>query len=68
MDDRRRTARLVGGLFLVVNVAFLGGVLMIESVLAAPDLPGAVSIGGSQVATGILLEVVNGIAYIAIAA
>jgi hypothetical protein len=68
MNENKRTGRIVGALFLVVNGAFLAGVLMVEGVLASPDLPGAVSIGGSQVATGILLEVVNGIAYIAIAA
>ena len=68
MDSNKRTARIVGALFLTVNVAFiLGAVVFIEPILGAPDYLTLVSASRTQVILGVLLELVNGIAYVGIA-
>lgn len=63
----RKTARIVGALFLIVNAAFLAGVLSIESNLSSPDYLTTISANRSQVILGVLLEIINGIAYVGIA-
>lgn len=67
MNTGKRTARAVGALFLMVNITFLAGALSLESVLGSADVLVAVSANRPQVIVGVLLELVNGIAYIGIA-
>ena len=67
MNTNRKTARIVGALFLTVNVAFLAGVLTLESTLGSPDYLAIVSAKRTQVVVGVLLELINAIAYVAIA-
>lgn len=65
---RRRTARIVGALFLFSNVTFLLGAFgFVEPLLAAPDYLSLISASRSQVIAGVLLELVNGVAYLGIA-
>ena len=67
MNISRKTARIVGALFLTVNVAFLAGVLSIEPILNSPDYLVSVSANRTPVVLGVLLEIVNAIAYVGIA-
>lgn len=67
MKLNRNTARIVGILFLIVNITFLAGVLSLESLLSAPDYLSSVSEHNTQLVFGVLLELVNGIAYLGIA-
>ncbi len=62
------TARLVGALFLVSNVTFiLGAVAFIEPILGAPNYLDLVSASRARVILGVLLELINGVAYVGIA-
>ena len=61
------TTRIVGVLFLTVNVTFLLGAVLLENILNAPDYLSIVSADKTQVIIGVLLELTNGIAYISIA-
>ena len=64
----KRIARTVGALFLISNATFiLGAMVFIEAVLSRPDYLVAVSGSGNQLTLGVLLELVNGFAYIGIA-
>lgn len=64
----RRTAAIVGALFLLSNVTFLlGAFVFVESVLGAPDYLSLVAASRSQVVFGVLLELANGVAYLGIA-
>jgi hypothetical protein len=68
MNTNRKTARIVGALFLTSNVTFiLGAAVLIESILGAPDYLILVSANRTQVLLGVLLEIINGIAYVGIA-
>jgi hypothetical protein len=68
MNTSKKTARIVGVLFLIVNVAFiLGAAVFIEPILSAPDYINLVSTNRTQVILGVLLELINGIAYVSIA-
>lgn len=68
MNTSKTTARIVGVLFLTVNVVFiLGAVVFIEPILSSPDYLTLVSANRSQVILGVLLELINGIAYLGIA-
>lgn len=68
LDTTRKTARIVGALFLFSNVTFLlGAFVFVESILGAPDYLSLASASRSQVVFGVLLELVNGIAYLGIA-
>lgn len=65
---RRRTASIVGALFLISNATFLvGAFAFVEPLLAAPDYLALVPASRSQMLVGVLLELVNGIAYLGIA-
>jgi hypothetical protein len=64
----KKTATLVGSGFLFSNVTFiLGTIVMLESILGAPDYLGATSAGRAQVVLGVLLNFANGLAYVGIA-
>jgi hypothetical protein len=68
MDTSRRTATLVGSLFLVSNATFLfGAFFLVEPILSSPDYLTLVSASRAQVVLGALLEFSNGIAYLGIA-
>jgi hypothetical protein len=69
MNRYRTIATLVGICFLLSNVTFMtGAVGFLEPVLGAPDVLGAASANRAQVVTGALLELVNGVFYLGIAA
>ena len=58
----------MGALFLTSNVVFLlGAVVFIEPNLGAADYLKLVSVNRTQVVLGVLLEFINGIAYLGIA-
>ena len=68
MNTSGKTARTVGALFLISNVTFiLGAIVLVESILGAPDYLTLVSANRAQVILGVLLELINGIAYVGIA-
>jgi hypothetical protein len=68
MNSYRKTASLVGAFFLASNVAFiLGAVVFVESTLGASDYLILASENRAQVILGVLLELMNGIAYVGIA-
>jgi hypothetical protein len=62
-----KTARIVGVLFLTVNVAFLAGVMSLDAILGSPDYLQIASAKRTQVVLGVLLEIINAIAYVGIA-
>jgi hypothetical protein len=63
-----KTARIVGTLFLLSNATFiLGAVAFVEPILGAPDYLTLVSANRAQVALGVVLELINGVAYVGIA-
>jgi hypothetical protein len=67
MNTSRRTAKIVGALFLISNVTFiLGATMFIEPSLGAPDYLTLVSASRSQVVLGVVLELINGLAYLGI--
>lgn len=67
VNTNKKTARIVGALFLTVNIVFLAGALSIESILGSPDYLAIASANRTQVVLGVLLEIINGIAYVTIA-
>lgn len=68
MNANNRTARVVGTLFLAVNITFLAGaVALLGPLLGAPDYLTLVSANRTQVISGVLLELTNGLAYLGIA-
>jgi hypothetical protein len=68
MNSNRRTARIVGALFLLAMVASLVGGIWLESILTAPDYLATVSAQETQVLLGVLLELINCLAVAGIAA
>ena len=67
MNSNRKTARIVGALFLTAMVTSLLGGIWLESILNAPDYLISVSANETQVITGVLLELINGLAVVGIA-
>ena len=67
MDSNRKTAIVVGALFLTAMVTYLLGASLIQSILDAPDLIAQVSANGTLVTLGVLLELVNCVAIVGIA-
>jgi hypothetical protein len=67
MNSNKKTARIVGVLFLTAMVTSLLGGGLLESILNAPDYLVNVSANTTQVMTGISLELINGIAVVGIA-
>jgi hypothetical protein len=66
MNTNIKTARAVGALFLIAMVTSLVGGLWLESIITAPDYLTSVSAKAIQVITGVLLELINGIAVVSI--
>ena len=68
MNSTKTTARIVGALFLIVMFTYsLGAFVILDPILNAPDYLLKVSANQARVITGVLLELINGIAYIGIA-
>jgi hypothetical protein len=67
MNTYRKTAIIVGALFLTAMATSLIGGIWLESILTAPDFLVSVSAKETQVVMGVLLELINGIAVIGIA-
>lgn len=67
MNTNRKTAIIVGTLFLTAMVASLLGGGLVNSIIAAPDYLRVVSENKTQVIIGVLLEMVNAIAVLGIA-
>ena len=68
MNTYRKTARIVGALYLFLNVTFLlGAFVILEPILSAPDYLILVSENRTQVVLGVLLELVNVVAVVGIA-
>ena len=68
MNTTRKGATIVGALFIIAIVTSIAGGLLIESVLTTPDYLAEVAMHESLVVMGVLLELINGIAVIVIAA
>jgi hypothetical protein len=68
MNTNKRTARTVGALFLIAMVTSLVGGIWLESITAAPDYLVEVAAQKTQVLVGVLLELVNCVAVVGIAA
>jgi len=66
MNTYKRTARLVGTLFLTAMAASLLGAGLVESSITAPDFFAAVAANQTQLTVGLLLELVNALAVVAI--
>jgi hypothetical protein len=67
MDTDRKTARIVGALFLIAMVTSLVGGIWLETMITAPDYLITVSASQFQVIIGVLLELINCIAVVGIA-
>jgi hypothetical protein len=67
MNSNKKTAIIVGALFLIAMVTSLVGGVWLESILTTPDYLRTVSANGSQVITGVLLELINCVAVVGIA-
>lgn len=67
MNSYKKTARIVGALFLIAMAASLIGGIWLETYLSAPDYQSAIMENQSQVVMGVLLELINGLAVIGIA-
>jgi hypothetical protein len=68
MNTDKKTARIVGALFLLAMVTSLLGGIWLESITGAPDYLVEVSSQGTQVLLGVLLELSNCLAVVGIAA
>jgi hypothetical protein len=68
MNPSKTTARIVGALFLIAMVTSLLGGVWLESITGEPGYLAEVSSQGTQVLLGVLLELVNCIAVVGIAA
>jgi hypothetical protein len=67
MNTYKKTARIVGALFIIAMVTSLLGGIWLESILNAPDYLSNISANETQVILGVLLELINGIAVVGIA-
>ncbi len=67
MNTNKKTAGMIGALFLTAMAASLVGGGLVELVLSAPDLLKAVSENETLVIAGVLLELLNAIAVVGIA-
>jgi hypothetical protein len=68
VNTHTRTARIVGALFLIAMVTSLVGGVWLESLQSAPDYLATISAKETQVLLGALLELINCIAVVGIAA
>lgn len=64
----KKTARFVGAFFIIAMVTSLLGGIWLESIIGAPDYLVEVSAQRTQVVLGVLLELINGLCVLGIAA
>ncbi|MGD1993736.1 MAG: DUF4386 family protein [Anaerolineae bacterium] len=65
MKSSRKIALMVGALLIFSNITFLLGAFgLVEPILGAPDYLTLASEHRTQVVLGVLLELVNGVAYV----
>jgi len=67
VDTYKKTARIVGILFLIAMVTSLTGGGLSESILNAPDYLISISANVTQIWIGVFLELIDGIAVVGIA-
>jgi hypothetical protein len=68
MNSARSTARYVGSAFIISNVTFLvGAVVLVEAILGAPDYLSLASTNRGHIVLGVLLEWINAFAFVGIA-
>ena len=67
MNSNNKTAKLIGALFLTVMIAYIIGAALLEPILTDQNVLDKVAENKTQVITGALFELINGIAYIGIA-
>ena len=67
MNSNNRTAKIIGALFLTVMVAYIIGAALLEPILTDQNVLNKVAENKTLVITGVLFELINGIAYIGIA-
>ncbi|MBU7320011.1 DUF4386 domain-containing protein [Paenibacillus oleatilyticus] len=67
MEANRRSAVIVGVLFLIATAAYISGNALIESMMNAPDYLRDVYLKKDQVILGVLLELINSVAVVGIA-
>ena len=68
MNVNNKTARLVGALFLICNFTFLlGAVGFLEPILSDSNYLNLIYLERNRVAIGVILELMNGVAYLGIA-
>ena len=63
----RTAARVIGALFIAATGSIILSVVLLESVVDAPDFLMQASVSEARVAAGVLLEMVNNIAVVGIA-
>ncbi|MEJ2736722.1 MAG: DUF4386 domain-containing protein [Anaerolineae bacterium] len=68
MNTNKTTARIVGALFLIAMVTSLLGGVWLESITGEPGYLAEISSQGTQVLLGVLLELINCLAVVGIAA
>ena len=67
MDTTKKTGRIVGILFLTLMIVYTIGALLIDPILNSPDYLVEASENKSILLIGVLLELLNGVAYLGIA-
>lgn len=67
MEANRRSAVIVGVLFLIATAAYISGNALIESMMNAPDYLKDVYLKKDQVILGVMLELINSVAVVGIA-
>ncbi len=67
MNTYRKTARIVGALFITATGSIILSVVILEPVVDAPDFLTQASVSEARVTAGVLLELVNNIAVVGIA-
>ena len=66
MDSHKNTAKIIGALFLIAMAASLVGGIWLESIITAPDYLNTIADNETEVVTGVLLELVNGLSVLGI--
>ncbi len=61
------TGRIVGALFLTLMIVYTIGAIIIDPILNSPNYLTIASENKNEILTGVLLELINGIAYLGIA-
>lgn len=67
-SNDRATARLVGALFLISTAAYMLGSGLVDGLLAAPGASAQIAAQRTQLVSGVLLQLVNSAAVVAIGA